>query len=55
MEVPLLGQIPIEISLRESGDQGCPYVEKYKDSQTAKEFIKVAEEVHIKCSETVVS
>lgn len=40
--VPLLGQIPIEPSLRESGDVGRPLTDSHPDSLPAREFLKIA-------------
>ncbi|MFQ5795597.1 MAG: P-loop NTPase [Candidatus Bipolaricaulia bacterium] len=40
--VPLLGRIPIDPDLRESGDRGVPIVIAAPDSQTAKEFERIA-------------
>jgi ATP-binding protein involved in chromosome partitioning len=42
-EVPLIGQIPIEMSVRESGDAGTPVVQAAPNSAVAKEFIGTAE------------
>ncbi|MEP0546569.1 MAG: Mrp/NBP35 family ATP-binding protein [Rhodothermales bacterium] len=41
--VPFLGEIPIEQSLRESGDHGTPIVEKDPDSISARAFRRIAE------------
>jgi ATP-binding protein involved in chromosome partitioning len=43
--VPLLGQIPIEMSTRESGDNGTPVA--LGDSETAKAFASVAEKIAV--------
>jgi len=42
-EVPLLGQVPIDIRLREGGDSGRPLVLDDPDSVAAKELLKVTE------------
>jgi len=42
-EVPLLGQVPIDIRLREGGDSGRPLVLDDPDSTAAKELLKVTE------------
>ena len=42
-EVPLLGQVPIDIRLREGGDSGRPLVLDDPDSAAAKELLKVTE------------
>jgi ATP-binding protein involved in chromosome partitioning len=41
--VPLLGQVPIDLRLREAGDQGTPLVLADPDAPAAKELIKIAE------------
>jgi ATP-binding protein involved in chromosome partitioning len=38
MAVPFLGRIPIDPRIVESCDSGEPYIQKYKDSQTAHTF-----------------
>lgn len=43
LEVPLLGQIPIEMATREAGDSGTPVA--LGDSETAKAFLDVADQV----------
>jgi ATP-binding protein involved in chromosome partitioning len=40
--VPLLGQIPIDIATRESGDRGMPITAEQGDSPVAAEFMKIA-------------
>ena len=45
LRVPLLGQIPIDIATRESGDRGMPIVGEDPESAVTKEFLKVAERV----------
>jgi ATP-binding protein involved in chromosome partitioning len=47
LNINLLGSIPIEIGLREGADNGKPYIEFVKDSDTAKEIIKIAKEIAI--------
>jgi ATP-binding protein involved in chromosome partitioning len=42
LRVPLLGQIPIDIATRESGDRGMPIVGEDQDSAVASEFKKIA-------------
>jgi ATP-binding protein involved in chromosome partitioning len=42
LRVPLLGQIPIDIATRESGDRGMPITAEKKDSPVAAEFAKIA-------------
>ena len=43
--VPLLGQIPIDIATRESGDRGMPITGEKGDSPVAAEFMKIAREL----------
>ena len=42
LRVPLLGQIPIDIATRESGDRGMPITAQDSDSTVAAEFMKIA-------------
>lgn len=42
LQVPLLGQIPIDIPTRESGDRGRPITSASKNSTVALEFQKIA-------------
>jgi ATP-binding protein involved in chromosome partitioning len=42
LQVPLLGQIPIDIPTRESGDRGAPIVEASPDSPVAATFVTIA-------------
>jgi ATP-binding protein involved in chromosome partitioning len=42
LRVPLLGQIPIDIATRESGDRGMPITAENRDSPVAAEFMKIA-------------
>jgi ATP-binding protein involved in chromosome partitioning len=42
LRVPLLGQIPIDIATRESGDRGIPIVGEDQESPVAAEFKKIA-------------
>src|SRR5437588_3747328 len=43
LRVPLLGQVPIDIATRESGDRGMPIVGEDRKSPVAGEFKKIAE------------
>jgi ATP-binding protein involved in chromosome partitioning len=45
LRVPLLGQIPIDIATRESGDRGMPITSEAGDSPVAREFIRIAEQL----------
>ena len=42
LRVPLLGQIPIDIATRESGDRGIPIVSEDRQSPVTKEFVRIA-------------
>ncbi len=48
LRVPLLGQIPIDISLRESGDRGMPIVAEKPESVVGGEFLRIAKELREK-------
>ena len=43
--VPLLGKIPIDISIRECGDAGMPIVEADPKSPQSEAFVKIAQSV----------
>ncbi len=45
MGVPFLGEVPLGIEVRESGDKGIPVVIKHPESPQAIAFKKVAEEI----------
>jgi ATP-binding protein involved in chromosome partitioning len=45
LRVPLLGQIPIDIATRESGDRGEPIVSQDRQSPVAREFARVAQRI----------
>jgi ATP-binding protein involved in chromosome partitioning len=42
LRVPLLGQIPIDIATRESGDRGMPITAESKESAVGAEFMRIA-------------
>ena len=42
MELPFLGEIPIDLAIREGGDNGTPLVEAYPDSPQTKAFLEMA-------------
>jgi ATP-binding protein involved in chromosome partitioning len=44
-QAPLLGQIPLEPSVREWGDKGLPVVESAPGTESAKAFTRIAEEL----------
>jgi ATP-binding protein involved in chromosome partitioning len=39
--IDLLGQIPIDINLREKSDEGIPFVEIFKKSKTSEIFVNI--------------
>ena len=41
--IPFLGKIPIEPTLVQAGDEGKPYVKYYPESETAKAFFQIIE------------
>src|SRR5438309_49316 len=45
LRVPLLGQVPIDIATRESGDRGMPIVGENRQSPVTAEFRKIAENI----------
>ncbi|ELS04682.1 ATPase involved in chromosome partitioning [Xenococcus sp. PCC 7305] len=50
LNVALLGCVPLEIALREGGDQGVPIVIAEPESASAKALVKIAEQVAAKVS-----
>src|SRR5271163_4760660 len=48
--VPLLAQIPLEISMRESGDKGLPLAFSEPDSPTGRLFYQIAEAIQKQCT-----
>jgi len=40
--VPFLGEIPLDMNLRVSGDEGVPFLLKFPDSETARIFARIA-------------
>ena len=44
-EAPLLGQIPIDLAIREWGDAGTPVVHAAPDSPSARAFMDVAKKL----------
>lgn len=47
IRVPLLGQVPIDIPTRESGDRGMPIVAEDAKSPVTAEFNKIAEQIRV--------
>jgi ATP-binding protein involved in chromosome partitioning len=41
-QVPVLGEIPVDVRLREAGDAGIPLVLSHPESPAAQELIKIA-------------
>lgn len=50
LEVPLLGCVPLEIALREGGDNGMPIVVAAPESESAKALVAIAEQIAAKVS-----
>jgi len=42
MELPFLGEVPIDLAIREGGDSGTPLVEAFPDSPQGKAFMDMA-------------
>jgi ATP-binding protein involved in chromosome partitioning len=49
LQVPLLGQVPLEMAVRESGDMGVPLTQREPDSETARIFRRAAESLIAAC------
>jgi len=45
LDIPLLGQVPLDPLLREQGDLGAPIVESHPDSETARAIVAIAESI----------
>jgi ATP-binding protein involved in chromosome partitioning len=45
LNVPLLGQIPIDIATREAGDRGCPVVLAEPEGPVARAFVEIASRI----------
>ncbi len=50
LQIPLLGCVPLEISLRVGGDQGIPIVMADPDSESAKALTAIAQQIAAKVS-----
>ena len=50
LQVPLLGCVPLEISLREGGDRGIPIVLADPDSASAKALVSIAQQIAARVS-----
>lgn len=46
LRVPLLGQLPIDIATRESGDRGKPIVAADPESPISAEYLRIASQIH---------
>lgn len=51
LQVPLLGEIPIDIETREAGDRGMPIVLENRNHSISQVFIKIAHEVRKRVEE----
>jgi ATP-binding protein involved in chromosome partitioning len=52
LEVPLLGQIPLDTAMREGGDVGAPIVAVAPESEAAKAFLAIAERIDVELAPT---
>ncbi|OAB57850.1 sodium:proton antiporter [Phormidium willei BDU 130791] len=50
LNIPLLGRVPLEIPLREGGDEGIPIVVSQPESASAQELMRAAKQVAAKVS-----
>jgi ATP-binding protein involved in chromosome partitioning len=50
-EAPLLGQVPLDPSVREWGDKGTPVVQAAPSGEAARAFVAIAEQVVQQCEE----
>ena len=48
--VEFLGELPLDAAIREGGDTGVPVVAGHPDSEIARSFIHLAEQVAARCS-----
>jgi ATP-binding protein involved in chromosome partitioning len=49
LQVPLLAQVPLLMSLRESGDMGCPLTQREPDSEAGRAFRAAAQAIRQAC------
>ena len=49
LQVPLLGQVPLLMALRESGDMGVPLMQREPDGETGRVFRAAAESIRESC------
>jgi ATP-binding protein involved in chromosome partitioning len=52
LDVPLLGQVPLEIALREGSDSGNPIVVAEPESESALQFALIAERIDVELAPT---
>ena len=52
LEVPLLGQVPLVMSMREGGDTGNPIVISEPHSEAAQVFANIAERIDVELAPT---
>ena len=52
LDVPLLGQIPLEVALREGSDSGKPIVVTEPDSAASLQFFSIAERIDVELAPT---
>jgi len=52
LKVPLLGEIPIEMSIREGGDTGQPVMEVAPESATGQKFLEIAKSIRSRVEKT---
>lgn len=45
LNVPLLGKIPLDPRVAESGDNGIPFILAHKDSEVSKSFMEIVEKI----------
>jgi ATP-binding protein involved in chromosome partitioning len=50
-EAPLLGQVPLDVAVREWGDKGTPVVQAAPQSEASKAFAAIAERVAERCEQ----
>jgi ATP-binding protein involved in chromosome partitioning len=55
LDVPLLGQVPLDPLLREQGDLGEPIVASHPDSETAQMITAIAESIAARTVGTIVT
>jgi ATP-binding protein involved in chromosome partitioning len=48
MDLPFLGEVPIDLEIRAGSDQGTPLVVGHPDSPQAKAFLQMARELKVK-------